>query len=770
MGLWQDLQFAVRLLVKDKWFSLVAALALSLGIGVNAAVFTFVNAVLIRGLPFANPDEILAISGRDLVRDQPVGLSYLDFLDLRTAASFRATAAFDGSTMNVSDEGRAPERYNGVYISADGFRIIGQAPILGRDFLPEDDRPGAAPVVLLGNGVWRQRYGGDASIVGRTIRVNDLPSVIIGVMAEGFRFPLEAEVWQPLAQIRGLDAQPRNARGLDAFGRLAEGVSREQAQTELATIGRRMATDHPDTNKDILPQAQTFNERQNGGPIRAVFLSLLGAVGFVLLIACANVANLLLARSANRSREIAVRVSIGATRWRIVRQLLIESVLLALVSGIVGLAFSLVGIRMFDLATADVGRPSWIQFTMDGRVFAYFALICLGTGVLFGLAPALHVSKTDVNEILKEGGRSGSAGMRVRRWSGALVIAEIALTLALLAGAGFMMRNFLNMYRMDVGVDTSRLLTMQLSLPERKYPAIEQRLAFYDRLQERLAGNPRMRAVAVASNAPMGGGFGRLLSIDGRTETEGQQPPRVTAVTVDPRYFETIGIAPLRGRGFNAADGRPGQEHAIVNARFAQLHFGQDDPIGRRITLRIDLGTAAPPAGGIPVALTLTIIGVVPNVRQDNVQNAETDPIAYVPYRMDPRSFMMLLARTDGDPAAVTAVLREEMRAIDPDLPLYNIRSMDDVLARQRWPFRIFGTMFAVFAFIALMLSAVGLYAVTAYSVTQRTQEIGVRSALGAGSTQVMWLFMRRGLIQLAIGLTPRHRGSVRGGKDLREQ
>ncbi|MGH9175645.1 MAG: ABC transporter permease, partial [Vicinamibacterales bacterium] len=544
MGLWQDLQFAIRLLMKDKWFTLVAAIALALGIGVNATVFTFVNAVLIRGLPFNDPDRIMALGSRDAVRDRNMGVSYPDFKDWSAATeSFTALAAHTGSTMNVSDEGRVPERFSGALVSANAFKLIGQTPVVGRDFLPEDDRPGAAAVVLLGSGIWKNRYGSDPAVVGRTIRVNDIASVVIGVMPEGFKFPQNADLWQPLALLPNIESQKRNARGFEVFGRLAPGVSQAQAQAELLAIAQRLTKDYPDTNKDIQPRVQTFNERVNGGPIKAIFLSLMGAVGFVLLIACANVANLLLARSAQRSREIAVRVSIGATRWRIVRQLLMESLVLALIGGVLGFALSIVGIRLFDAATQDVGKPYWIQFTMDGSVFAYLAAICLGTGVLFGLAPALHVSKTDVTEILKEGGRSGGAGIRVRRWTGGLIIAELALTLALLAGAGFMMRNFLTLYRLDLGIDTSRLVTMSLALPERKYPALEQRLAFYDRLQERLAANGRIRSVTVASNVPMQGGFARRLAVDGRPLADGEQPPMVTMLTVDPRYFETLGLA-----------------------------------------------------------------------------------------------------------------------------------------------------------------------------------------------------------------------------------
>jgi len=755
MGLWEDIRFAGRLLVKDRWFTLVAAIALAMGIGANATVFTFVNAVLVRGLPIAEPDRTMAVDSYDRVRNRGLGVSYLDFQDWRERArTFEAFAAYSGTVANVSDEGQPPERFSGQHISANGLALLGQRPVLGRDFTADDDRRGAAGVVILGHGMWMNRYGGSPSILGRTIRVNDVPATVIGVMPEGFKFPFNTDLWLPLGMVDGLEDQARNARSLQAFGRLAPAVAREQAQSELINIARQLEAEHPDTNKDVQPRIQTFNEQQNGGPIRVVFLSLMGAVGFVLLIACANVANLLLARSTNRAREIAVRVSIGASRWRVVRQLLIESVLLAAISGLGGLGISAIGIRVFDRATQDVGRPYWIQFTMDGTVFAYFALICLGTGIVFGLAPALHVSKTDVNEVLKEGGRSGTAGVRARRWTGALMVAELTLTVVLLAGAGFMMRNFLNMYSLDLGVDTSRLLTMSLALPDRKYPAVEQRLAFYERLEERLRANPRIENVAVTSNAPMSGGFLRRMVIDGRPLDQGQQAPNVTMLTIDPRYFRTVGLPLQRGRDLTDEDGMAGREAAVINQRFAALHFPNEEPIGRRITLSIDLQGGAPPAGGVPTSLTATIVGIVPNLRQRDFQLPDPDPIAYLPFRTDPRGFMTLLVRSAGDPNAMTPVLREEVRAIDADLPLFGIRTVDQQLAQQRWPFRIFGTMFAIFALMALTLSAVGLYAVTAYAVAQRTQEIGIRMALGAQGNQVSWLFLRRSFVQLLVGLT----------------
>jgi len=755
MGLWEDVRFAARLLLKDKWFTLVAAVALAMGIGVNATVFTFVNAVLIRGLPIADPDRTLAIDSYDRARNRGMGVSYLDYRDWKdNTRTFETFGAYNGTVANVSDEGQPPERFNGSHISANGLTILGTTPVLGRTFVGDDDRRGAAGVVIIGHGMWQNRYGSNPSVIGRTIRVNDTPATVIGVMPEGFKFPFNTDLWMPLAQIPNLEEGKRNTRQLQAFGHLAPGVTRTQAQSELINISRKLEAESPDTNKDIQARVQTFNESQNGGPIRTIFLSLMGAVAFVLLIACANVANLLLSRATNRAREISVRMSLGASRWRVIRQLLIESVMLAAISGLGGLGIAAIGIRLFDRATQDVGRPYWIQFTMDGTVFGFFALICLGTGVIFGLAPALHISKTDVNEVLKEGGRSGSAGARASRWTGSLMVAELTLTVVLLAGAGFMMKNFVTLYSLDLGIDTSKLLTMALALPERKYPAVEQRLAFYERLEERLRSNPKIEAVTITSNAPMQGGFLRKLMIDGKPLDQGQQAPNVTMLTIDPQYFKTVGLPLQRGRDLTDEDGMTGRESAIVNQRFAALHFPNEDPIGRRITLAIDLQGGAPPQGGIPVSLTATIVGLVPNLRQRDFQLPDPDPIAYLPFRTDPRGFMNLLVRSAGDPNLMTPILREEVRAIDPDLPLFGIRTMDASLEQARWPFRIFGSMFTIFALIALTLSAVGLYAVTAYAVSQRTQEIGLRMALGAQRDQVAWLFLRRSFIQLAIGLT----------------
>jgi putative ABC transport system permease protein len=767
---WHDLRFAARVLVKERGFTLAAAFALALGIGANSAVFTLVNAVLLRGLPFEDPDRVMWVGTRDS-RNRDFGMSVEDFEDMRRASrTFAGVSGMAFVNFNLSEESVAPEQYSGVYISGNAFAMLGQRAVLGRTLTNDDDRPGAPAVVVLGNGVWRTRYGADPGILGRTVKLNQLPAVVVGVMPEGMRFPPNSDIWMPLEHLpTGLRQRGRQVRQLQAIGRLAEGASIEQANSDLQAIGTALARDFPASNKDNSFFTMRYNDRVNGGPIRFVFLAAMGSVVFVLLIACANVANLLLARAAHRAREISVCVSLGATRWRIVRQLLVESMLLAAIGGAIGLVISLAGVRMFDAATSDprLGKPYFIQFTMDATVFAFVAAISLGTGIVFGLAPALHVSKTNVNEVLKEGGRSGAVGVRARRWTGALIVGELALTMVLLAGAAFMMRSFLAHYRMDTGVDTTRLLLMNLSLPDRKYHTHDERIAFVERVDERLGGVGTFEAATTASSSPLLGGPVRQLTIDGRPAPAGETLPLVTMVTVGARYFETIGASIQRGRGFERSDGGPGREHAIVNERFAATYFSGEDPIGRRIRL-----TEETPTG--PQVPPLTIVGVSRTVRQRAQPGTEADPVVYLPTRANPNAAYgtALLVRTrsnTADPASLIPAIREEIRALDPDMPVFNIRTLDEALAQQRWPMRVFGTMFAILAFIALVLSAVGLYVVTAYSVVQRTQEIGVRMALGAQAPQVWWLVFRRAAVQLGIGLAIGLAGSVAAGRLLQQ-
>jgi predicted permease len=461
--------------------------------------------VLLRGLPFENPERIMYVGTRD-AKSQERGLSIADFEDWRSRATLLDhMVLWAGFAFNLSDAGREPDRFQGAYISWDIFKAIGEQPILGRAFVPEDDTPGAPPVLIISHSVWQSRYGGDPDILGKTVTVNAFMPTIIGVMPPDLTFPANNHLWVPLVHMPpGVRPMNRDARQFQVLGRLKAGVTPAQAEAELTSIAAALGEQFPATNKDIRAYLMTFNERQNGGEIRLVFLSLMGAVAFVLLIAIGNVANLLLARAAYRSREISVRVSLGATRWRLVRQLLVESVMLAAISGALGLGLSIVGVRLFDAATHDVGKPSWIHFTMDFSVFAFLAAITLGTGILFGLAPALQVSKANLNDVLKEGGRTGAVGIRARRWTSALIVGELALTLVLLAGAGFMMRSFLMAYQADIGIDTTPIVTANVSIPDRKYHEPEQRVAFYRQLDERLNTIGAPEAATVASSWPGG--------------------------------------------------------------------------------------------------------------------------------------------------------------------------------------------------------------------------------------------------------------------------
>jgi predicted permease len=535
------------------------------------------------------------------------------------------------------------------------------------------------------------------------------------------------------------------------FARLGEGISYERAGAELTGIVDALAEAYPETNKDIVASVAPYTDRGTTGPIRIILYSLLGAVCFVLLIACANVANLLLSRAIQRTRETSVRTAMGASRWRIVRQLLVESVMLSALGGVLGLGVGLLGVRWIDVATVPTGRPYWLDFSMDYRVFAYFAAVSIFTGILFGLAPALQISKSNVSENLKEGGRSGGSGKRAGRMTDVLLVGQIGLTIVLLVGAGLMIRSFLITQQFDIGVDTENLITVQVTLPASRYPQPADRQAFQERLKERLETVPGVDSLTIVSQAPAAGAASRTLKIEGRDMTDANNRlPTVARLIVEPDYFDALDLDLRRGRGFTETDGAPGSEAVIVNEVFAARYFEKADPLGSRLRLgeNLDRGTedlAAP---------WLTIVGVSPPVFQQSPnQDLRVQPTVYVPFRQEPPGAFTVLARSSLAGDAVVAGIRAELRQLDADLPLYNIRTMDDILAQRNWPYRIFGTLFGTFAVIALLISSVGIYAATAHGVGQRTQELGVRMALGAARRDILWLVLRQGLTRIAIGM-----------------
>jgi putative ABC transport system permease protein len=739
----RDVRYALRTFVKNPGFTAVAIVTLGLGIGVNNTLFIVVNAVCLRGLPIERPERVLFVNTRD-ARHRELGLSYRDFDNARTSVpAFAGLAAFANAPVSIGDEGRAPDRELGTYISAEAFRLLGEHPVLGRDLTAGDDKEGASPVAILGHGLWTARYGGDPSIVGRTIRINGRPTTVVGVMRDPFKFPGNTEVWLPMALMPGPTRTPVG-RPLGVFGRLTDATTPAQAHTELAALSNRLSRDYADTNQAIRLTAMPINERYSQRITDPNWVAFLAIGVVVVLIACANVANLLLMRALRRAHEMATRASLGATRGHLVRQLLVESALLATFSGGVGLALSLAGARLLSAMIPPNTVPYWLVFSMDTRTFTVLCLVCLGTVLVFGLAPAVHVAKADVNQVMKSGGRSGAIAPRERRWTMVFLIAEVGLSMLFLSALVVGLRTLRAAERADLVIDPTNLLTTSVSLPNDKYRTPEQRIAFYQTLADRMAGMPSISSAAMATALPLSGAVTRQLAVDGRPTSPGVTPPNIWMLTVSPRYFEVMGLHLIGGRAFDERDGTNGRDSAIVNQRFAQMHFPGTDPVGRRIRV-VD---ASRPGG--PTAW-LTIVGVSPTVRQSPALDPE--PMVYTPLRASPPATAAIIVRGSTPSAALAPLLRDAVRDIDPDLPLYRVMPMEQALNESQWAGRGSIVISMTIVWIAIGMAAVGLYAVTAHSVVERTQEIGVRMALGARTADVIRLVARRVVVELALGM-----------------
>ncbi len=733
----QDIRYAVRGILAHRWFSTAIVTILALGIGLNTMVFTLVNAVLYKPVGVPEGDRLVSINSRLRSQsDRSMPFSYPDFQDYRAQAkSFESFEAVDDERGILSESGNPPHRYHVARATAGLFAMVHTNALLGRAFLPGDDRAGAEPVLVLSYNVWQERYAGLAGVIGRPVRLDGQAATIIGVMPKGFRFPSDVDLWMPL--VPTADMAKRDIRQLRGYAILKPGVTMRQANAEINGIAERLARQFP-VDKDLGVSMLTFQQRFNGGNIRIVFLLMLAAVAFVLLIACADVANMMLSRALNRQREMSIRTALGATRRRLIRQLLIESVMLSTVGGVLGVGLAEAGIRWFDLSTQTI-RPSWIEFTMDFTVFSYFATLCVVSGLLFGIAPALRSSKPDLAAVLKEGAHS--VGRRRGGWlSAGLVVFQFALTLVLLTGAGIFVRALLNSLSINLFVPATHLTMASLQLPDTRNKDADARQRFYDQLLPRLRELPGVSHAVIASDGPGLGANRQQIELEHLPIANPAQRPWVAFVAQSPGYLKTIRLPLLEGRDFNDIDGTAHHEAAIVTRDAAARLWPGQNPTGKRFRLYDDKNKPSE---------WITVVGISANLVQE-VQENDPRPLLFVPYRQEGWGNMALVVESATDPLQA---MRKTVQSLDPELPLNDPYVVKDALEHQTWFLRVFGRIFLGFALIAMLMASVGIYAVIAHATNGRTQEIGVRLALGATMRNILLLVMQRGLWQIGAGL-----------------
>ncbi len=745
-NLLKDLKLGLRAILKRPGSSAISILAFGLGIGLCTTMFSIIYGVYFRGIGVPDGDRLAVIYRTNPSQNiNRMGVDQHDFYDWQEQqTTFVGLAGYSTGTINVSGT-EGPERFDGAFVTANLFDVLQAQPVIGTTFRAGDDNAGAPLTSIIGFDVWQSRYQGDSNIVGQIIKLNGEQATILGVMPDGFLFPEEESIWTPRRDVRGENPTRGTGPQFTVVGRLRDGVSLDQAGQDLGLIAQRLAQEYPETNEGVGAAFTNFTDDAIGDEPKALLMAMQIATIFVLLIACANVTNLLLARSALRTKEAAVRSAIGASRFRVAFPFFAEAIAMAAAGAVLGIGIAFVSVELFDRATTGVGRPYFIQFAVDLPVLAFVVGAAALTAIASGTAPALQVARADVNAILKDETRGSSSG-RVGKLSKALVILQVSMSCALLVGAGLMVKSVVKLQNYQYAFETENIFSARVGLFAADYPTVEDRRRFFQELKLRLEAIPGVAQAALTDALPTTGSSTNRFAIDGEAYETDQDYPTARVAVVTANFFDTFGNETQRGRDFNQQDTESAPQVALVNQRFVQKFFSGSDPIGRRIRQ----GTSKSQADW------RTIVGIVPNMRIEGFDSPPGDSAGfYMPVTQSDRSFMSLALRvTRGNPLQLAPEVRAAVRSLGADTPIYWVRDMEEVIHQSTWFYNVFGTLFIIFGIAALFLASVGLYGVLAFSVSRRIQEMGIRMALGAAPKDVMRLILREGAFQIGIGLT----------------